>query len=105
MVPPTLPLAEDTHVYPENYRGAHVIKPQNAGSSLGVVIIKDAQNAPPSRSHWTADTHLMCEPFIPGRELTVAVLDGTALCVTEITSGRGFYDFDVEDAPRGSQHI
>ena len=47
----------------------------------------------------------MCEPFIPGRELPVAVLDGIALCVTEITSDRGFYDFDAKYAPGGSHHI
>ena len=105
LVPPTLPLAEDTHVYPENYRGTHVIKPQNDGSSLGVVIVKEDSKTPPARSHWAADAHLMCEPFIPGRELTVAVLDGTALCVTEITSEHGFYDFDAKYAPGGSHHI
>jgi D-alanine-D-alanine ligase len=105
LVPPTLPLAEDTHVYPENYQGAHVIKPQNDGSSLGVVIVEEDSKTPPARSHWAADAHLMCEPFIPGRELTVAVLDGTALCVTEITSDRGFYDFDAKYAPGGSHHI
>ena len=104
MVPPTLPLAQNTHVYPKDYRGAHVIKPLNDGSSLGVVIVKDEHSTPPSRSHWTTDTHLICEPFIPGRELTVAVLDGTALCVTEITSDRGFYDFDAKYAPGGSHH-
>ena len=27
VVPPTLSLVEDTHVYPENYHGPHVIKP------------------------------------------------------------------------------
>ena len=44
-------------------------------------------------------------PFIPGRELTVAVLDGTALCVTEITSDRGFYDFNAKYAPGGSSYF
>ena len=49
LVPPTLPLAEDTHVYPENYQGAHVIKPQNDGSSLGVVIVEEDSKTPPAR--------------------------------------------------------
>ena len=86
MVPPTSRW-EDTHVYPENYRGAHVIKPQNDGSWR--CHCEGSRKRTPSRN-WTADTHLMCEPFISGRELTVAVLDGTALCVTEITSIVGF---------------
>jgi len=105
LVPPTLPLVEDTHVYPENSTDAYVIKPRNDGSSFGVVIVKDPGTAPPALSTWPADTQLMCEPYIPGRELTVAVLDGTALCVTEITSERAFYDFDAKYAAGGSHHI
>jgi D-alanine-D-alanine ligase len=105
MVPPTLPLVEDTHVHPENGADAYVIKPRNDGSSFGVVIVRDAKTAPPAKATWPAETQLMCEPYIPGRELTVAVLDGTALCVTEITSERAFYDFDAKYAAGGSHHI
>ena len=36
--PPTLPLVEDTHVYPENYRGAHVIKPQMTALVLALSL-------------------------------------------------------------------
>ena len=104
-VPPTLPLVEDTHVYPENSTNSYVIKPRNDGSSFGVVIVKDPNTASPALSAWPPDTQLMCEPYIPGRELTVAVLDGTALCVTEITSERAFYDFEAKYAAGGSHHI
>ncbi len=105
MVPPTLPLIEDSHAYPEEKCGAYVIKPRNDGSSFGVVIVPDDTAPPPPRSTWTADTQLICEPYIPGRELTVSVLDGTALCVTEITSERDFYDFDAKYAAGGSTHV
>ena len=105
MVPPTLALNEDSHVYPEDSTGAHVIKPRNDGSSFGVVIVPDKKTPPPARSIWPADSQLICEPYIPGRELTVSVLDGTALCVTEITSKREFYDFDAKYEIGGSTHI
>ena len=104
-VPPTLALVENSHVYPEDSTGAHVIKPRNEGSSFGVVIVPDAKARPPARNTWPADTQLICEPYIPGRELTVSVLDGTALCVTEITSEHEFYDFDAKYAIGGSKHI
>ena len=52
-----------------------MIKPRNDGSSVGVVIIKDGQPAP-ERSLWNASTQLIAEEYIPGRELTVSVLDG-----------------------------
>ena len=104
MVPQDLLLVEDSRVYPQDSSLAHVIKPRNDGSSVGVVIVKKGDEAP-QRSHWDLETQLICEPFIPGRELTVTVLDGTALCVTEIKQENEFYDFDAKYAAGGSQHI
>ena len=104
MVPQDLLLVEDSRVYPQDSSQAHVIKPRNDGSSVGVVVVKEGGEAP-QRSHWKLETQLICEPFIPGRELTVTVLDGTALCVTEIKQENEFYDFDAKYAAGGSQHI
>ena len=104
MVPQDLLLVEDSRVYPQDSSQAHVIKPRNDGSSVGVVIVKEGDEAP-KRNHWDLETQLICEPFIPGRELTVTVLDGTALCVTEIKQENEFYDFDAKYAAGGSQHI
>ena len=104
MVPQDLLLVEDSRVYPQDSSQAHVIKPRNDGSSVGVVIVREGDEAP-KRSHWYLETQLICEPFIPGRELTVTVLDGTALCVTEIKQENEFYDFDAKYAAGGSQHI
>ena len=104
MVPQDLLLVEDSRVYPQDSSQAHVIKPRNSGSSVGVVVVKEGDEAP-KRSHWELETQLICEPFIPGRELTVTVLDGTALCVTEIKQENEFYDFDAKYAAGGSQHI
>lgn len=104
-VPADLLLVEDSHVYPADFTGAHVIKPRNDGSSVGVVIVEADSKSPPARSQWDIDTELIAEPYIPGRELTVSVLDGTALCVTEIKPKVAFYDFDAKYAPGGSEHV
>ena len=104
-VPADLLLVEDSHVYPADFTGAHVIKPRNDGSSVGVVIVEADSKSPPARSQWDIDTELIAEPYIPGRELTVSVLDGTALCVTEIQPKVAFYDFDAKYAPGGSDHV
>ena len=103
-VPMLLQLEQDSHVYPADYIGAHVIKPRNDGSSVGVVIVKETDSAP-ERSLWSATTDLMAEVYIPGKELTVSVLDGRALCVTEIIVDEHFYDFDAKYKPGGSRHI
>lgn len=103
-IPPLLLLTEDSHVYPTNYTGAHVIKPRNDGSSVGVVIIQAGMDAP-KRSFWDPQTQLMAEEYIPGRELSVSVLDGRALCVTEIQVKESFYDFQAKYKRGGSTHI
>ncbi len=102
-VPPLLNLQEDTYVQPADYTGDYVIKPRNDGSSVGVVIVKDGMPAP-QRSQWAANTQLIAEEYITGRELTVSVLDGRALCVTEIHVPGQFYDFDAKYKVGGSQH-
>ncbi len=102
-VPPLLVLQEDTYVQPIDYTGDYVIKPRNDGSSVGVVIVKDGMPAP-KRNQWAANTQLIAEEYITGRELTVSVLDGRALCVTEIHVPGQFYDFDAKYKVGGSQH-
>ncbi|TVR98744.1 MAG: D-alanine--D-alanine ligase [Rhodospirillales bacterium] len=77
-----------------------VVKPLNEGSSVGVAIVRDGDPLPP---HHPAA--VMVERFIPGRELTVAVMGDRPLGVTEITTARGFYDYDAKYAPGGSVHV
>lgn len=103
-LPPLLELAAGQTVQPVGYTGDYVIKPRADGSSVGVEITH-TDNPPLARSHWPAEQELMAEKFIPGQELTVAVLDGKALCVTEIIANTGFYDWQAKYAAGGSRHI
>ena len=81
-----------------------VIKPRNTGSSVGVHIWHDGDDLP-QQNLWPEDTHLMAERFIPGRELTVSVLHGEPLTVTEIIQTNRFYDYEAKYADGGSTHI
>ena len=83
--------------------GAVVVKPRNDGSSVGVVLAENADDLPPF-STWPEGTDLMAEPLIPGRELTVAVLDGEPLTVTEISQSNKFYDYEAKYSDGGSSH-
>ncbi|MFM8542825.1 MAG: D-alanine--D-alanine ligase, partial [Chakrabartia sp.] len=88
----------------------YVLKPVNEGSSVGVAIVTDSSNYgnPISRDvdgHWRQCDHLLAEPFIRGRELTVAVLGDRALCVTELQPKSGFYDFDAKYTEGQTEHI
>ncbi len=80
----------------------YVIKPYNEGSSVGVYIVEQGANTPPELAANMPDL-LMVEKYLKGRELTVGVLGGEALCVTDIITD-GWYDFDAKYADGGSRH-
>ncbi len=86
----------------------YVIKPVSQGSSVGVFIIREGDNRPPTElgtEQWTLGDEVMVEEFIAGRELTVTVLDGQPLAVTEIMTGAQFYDYEAKYAAGGSSHV
>jgi D-alanine-D-alanine ligase len=86
----------------------YVVKPYNDGSSVNVFIIKEGQEHPPQeilRTDWDGDEELMVERFIPGRELTCAVMGDVALGVTEIVTDLSFYNYEAKYVNGGSRHI
>lgn len=86
----------------------YVVKPYNDGSSVNVFIVKDGQEHPPQeilRSDWQGDEDLMVERFIPGRELTCAVMGGVALGVIEIDTDLAFYNYEAKYETGGSRHV
>jgi len=89
----------------EALKRPYVLKPIDQGSSLGVHIVRPGDNYRPTAEDWPFGDMVLEEKFIAGRELTVAVLDGAALAVTEITSERGFYDYDAKYSAGGSVHV
>ncbi|MEE4152684.1 MAG: D-alanine--D-alanine ligase [Erythrobacter sp.] len=92
----------------------YVLKPVNEGSSVGVAIITADSNVghPIARSAagpWQEFAELLAEPFIRGRELTTAVIDGEdgprALGVTELVIEHGFYDYEHKYTEGRTQHV
>ncbi len=88
----------------------YVLKPVNEGSSVGVAIVTDQGNYgnPIGRDvsgPWQEFDELLAEPFIKGRELTTAVVGGKALCVTELRTKAGFYDYDAKYTEGLTEHI
>jgi D-alanine-D-alanine ligase len=109
-----LPVAESKMVAIEEAATTHpmsasyVIKPVDEGSSVGVFIVDSKRNSPASEvlNHRALfGTHVMVERFVPGRELTCAVMGDVALGVIDIVSQSGFYDYDAKYVPGGSKHI
>ena len=89
-----------------------VIKPPREGSTVGVYIVKEAdelEHAIVDAARY--DPHLLAEKFIPGRELTIGILGDQALPILEIIPKGGFYDFTNKypflnpQAGGGAQHV
>jgi len=92
------------HLLPKPY----VIKPVAEGSSVGVFIVREDHSAPPQEltaADWTLGDRMLVEPFIPGKELTCAVMGDKALGVIEIVPTTKFYDYEAKYAPGGSTHL
>lgn len=108
-----LPVADDRVVDRREAGRGHVLKPPYVvkpvaqGSSVGVFIVHEGDNRPPPEllaDDWAFGDAVMVESFIPGRELTVAVMGERALGVTEILPAEGWYDFKAKYAAGGSRH-
>jgi D-alanine-D-alanine ligase len=104
-----LPIAESILATPADISADHVmappyvVKPYNEGSSVGIHIASEGANTPPQVNTPGAPERLMVERYVPGRELTVSVMDGEAMAVTEIIA-EGWYDYAAKYEAGGSRH-
>src|SRR5256885_6288778 len=108
---PTGKMVESESLYREDPMARpYVLKPVNEGSSVGVAIVSADGNysSPIGRDvpgPWNEFDELLAEPFIRGRELTVAVLNDEAMGVTELKPKAGFYDYAAKYTDGLTQHI
>ncbi|MGA8381116.1 MAG: D-alanine--D-alanine ligase [Stellaceae bacterium] len=107
-----LPVAEDVVAAAEElarcdpFPAPFVVKPVNQGSSVGVRIVRVGDNSWREEVlGWRFGRQIMVERFIPGRELTVAVMGERALGVCEIVPRGSFYDYTAKYAEGGSAHL
>ena len=107
-----LPVVEDFVASPEELArhdplpAPFVVKPTNQGSSVGVRIVRVGDNSWREEvTGWRFGSEIMVERFIPGRELTVAVMGDRALGVCEIVPRGSFYDYTAKYAQGGSDHL
>jgi D-alanine-D-alanine ligase len=86
----------------------YVLKPIAEGSSVGVFIVTEQHDHPPqelTRPDWAFGERVLVERYIPGKELTCAVMGDRALEVIEIVAATRFYDYEAKYAPGGSKHL
>jgi D-alanine-D-alanine ligase len=109
-----IPVAEDVvasrfdaaqrHLMPPPY----VIKPMSEGSSVGVFIVTEEHPHPPQelyRDDWAFGEQVLIERYVPGKELTCAVIGDRPLDVIDIVPATRFYDYEAKYAAGGSRHV
>jgi len=82
-----------------------VVKPLNEGSSVGVRVVMPGDNSKPLDEDWAFGDRVLVEDYVPGREITVAVLGDRALGVTEIQSEHRFFDYQAKYEKGEAVHL
>jgi D-alanine-D-alanine ligase len=83
-----------------------VVKPSKQGSTVGLSVVKSpAEYEPALALAREYDDEVMVERFVPGRELTVGILQGQALAVGEIIPRHEIFDYECKYTPGMSQEI
>ncbi len=103
-----IPVAEGGSVTKETYKEhvlskmPHVLKVQRGGSSIGTYLVPDPIRVDPEKvgQVFLLDNEAIIEELIVGVEITVPVLDGTALPVIEIQPPENG-EFDYENKYNG----
>lgn len=104
--PESTVVSRETLLEREVMERPYVVKPVGEGSSLGVRIVQAGDNLPPLGEGFCAyPGEVMVERYIPGRELTVAVMGERALAVTELRPKRGFYDYEAKYTEGRTEHL
>jgi D-alanine-D-alanine ligase len=83
-----------------------VVKPSKQGSTVGLTVVKQSEDF--DGAVWFAgeyDDEVMIERFVPGRELTVGILDGRALAVGEVVPQHEVFDYECKYTPGMSEEI
>ncbi len=83
-----------------------VVKPSKEGSTVGLSVVKapgDLAAAVELAARY--DDEVMVERYVPGRELTVGILEGRALAVGEIIPRHEIFDYECKYTPGMSEEI
>lgn len=83
-----------------------VVKPSSGGSSVGLSVAESYHELEAAVADALAeDQEVLVERFLPGRELTVGILDDSPLAVGEIITDSGIFDYHAKYTPGGAREI
>ncbi len=83
-----------------------VVKPPREGSSVGChLVFEESEWESAFTEALTHDEQVLVQPFIPGREFTVGVVDGEVLPVVEIIPKKGWYDYAAKYEANTTRYV
>jgi D-alanine-D-alanine ligase len=83
-----------------------VVKPSKQGSTVGLSVVRGPEDFDAAVVEaFRHDDEVMVEAFVPGRELTVGILDGKPLAVGEIIPRHEIFDYECKYTPGMSEEI
>lgn len=83
-----------------------VVKPNDQGSTIGLTVVEKPEGLSDAFLRSGAySEEIIVEKYIPGRELTVSVLDGEALPLVEIIPEGGLYDYTRKYVKGKSRYV
>jgi D-alanine-D-alanine ligase len=83
-----------------------VVKPNAEGSTVGLTIVsREDDVAAALHLAFEYGAEVLIEQFIPGRELTVAVLGNEVLPIVEIRPQGGHYDYESKYTAGKSEYV
>jgi D-alanine-D-alanine ligase len=101
MAPQPLDLVEQRLGFPL------IVKPNGQGSTVGLTLVKDRSGLEAAIANAAKfDDSVMIERYVPGRELTVGILEDQALAVGEIIPKTGpIFDYAAKYQAGGAEEI
>jgi D-alanine-D-alanine ligase len=91
---------------PDQIQYPIIVKPNAEGSTVGLTLAKDHNALLAGIKEAAAcDVNILIEEFIPGRELTVAILGNEVLPAVEIVPKSGLYDYQAKYTVGASEYI
>lgn len=83
-----------------------IVKPNAEGSTVGLTVVTEPDDLPAAIEEAARhDANVLVEQFIPGRELTVALLGDEVLPIVEICPKSGHYDYEAKYTAGRSEYF
>ena len=95
---------KDLLLIEDPYNRPYIIKPVNEGSSLGIFLIKKETDIKETIKGMKLK-NFMAEEYIPGNDITVALMEGKPIGMIEIINQNDFYSFNEKYKSKDTKYV